>query len=101
MAGSVLLVNGYIPVALSNSEGAGSVWVLAQLSGAHLYIQVLGNERTKRLQWARHFEAVWKYTGESKKMTKLIVLCGSLWKNSVNRKLLNKAVRFYGICEYQ
>ena len=55
MAGSVLLVHGYIPVALSNSEGAGSVWVLAQLPGAHLYIQVLGNEGTKRLQRARHF----------------------------------------------
>ena len=55
VAGSVLLVNGYIPVALSNSEGAGSVWVLAQLPGAHLYIQVLGNEGTKRLQRARHF----------------------------------------------
>jgi len=50
------VVNGYIPVALSNSEGTGSVWVLAQLSGAHLFIQVLGNERTKRLQRARHFE---------------------------------------------
>jgi len=56
MTGAVLLVNGYIPVALSNSEGTGSVWVLAQLSGAHLFIQVLGNERTKRLQRARHFE---------------------------------------------
>ena len=73
-AGSVLLVNGYIPVALSNSEGVGSVWVLAQLPGAHLYIQVLGNEKTKRLQWARHFEATWKDTGEGKKMTKLVGL---------------------------
>ncbi|MAT88803.1 MAG: hypothetical protein CL532_09720 [Aestuariivita sp.] len=49
VAGSVLLVYGCIPVALSNSEGAGSVWVLAQLPGAHLYIQVLGNEKTQRL----------------------------------------------------
>ena len=54
-AGSVLLVYGCIPVALSNSEGAGSVWVLAQLSGTHLYIQVLGNEKTQRLIWSRHF----------------------------------------------
>ena len=38
------VIGGYIPVALSNSEGAGSVWVLAHLSGAHLYIQVLGNK---------------------------------------------------------
>ena len=35
---------GYIPVALSKSEGAGSVWTLVHLSGAHLYIQVLGNK---------------------------------------------------------
>ena len=70
MAGSILLVNGYIPVALSNSEGVGSVWVVAQLPGAHLYIQVLGNERTKRLQWARHFEVIWKHTVEGKEMTK-------------------------------
>ena len=58
VAGSVLLVKSYIPVALSNSEGAGSVWVLAQLPGAHLYIQVLGNERTKRLQRTRHFKKI-------------------------------------------
>ncbi|MEM7596505.1 MAG: hypothetical protein AAF382_02335, partial [Pseudomonadota bacterium] len=45
-----LLVNGCIPVALNNSEGAGSVLALAWLPGAHLYIQVLGNERTKRLR---------------------------------------------------
>ena len=80
MAGSVLLVNGYIPVALSNSEGAGSVWVLAQLPGAHLYIQVLGNERTKRLQWARHFEEIWKQTGERKDMTKLVDYSGRCGK---------------------
>lgn len=42
--GSVLPVAGLIPVALSKSEGAGSVWALAQLPGAHLYIQVLGNK---------------------------------------------------------
>ncbi len=53
LAGSVLLVYGYIPVALSKSEGAGSVWILVQLTGAHLYIQVLGNERTKRLKRTR------------------------------------------------
>ena len=45
-AGAALLVYGCIPVALSNSEGAGSVLVLAWLPGAHLYIQVLGNEKT-------------------------------------------------------
>jgi len=38
--------NGCIPVALSNSEGTGSVLALAWLPGAHLYIQVLGNEKT-------------------------------------------------------
>lgn len=32
-----------IPVALSNSEGAGSGAILVVLPGAHLYIQVLGN----------------------------------------------------------
>ena len=101
MAGSVLLVNSYIPVALSNSEGVGSVWVLAQLPGAHLYIQVLGNERTKRLQWARHFDAIWKCTGQGKKMTKLFGLCGALRKNSLNRQLLNEAMRLYDICEYE
>ena len=54
VAGSALLVIGCIPVALSNSEGAGSVWAVVRLPGAHLYIQVLGNERTKRLAWSRH-----------------------------------------------
>ena len=43
LAGSALLVCGQIPVALSKSEGAGSVRILVLLSGAHLYIQVLGN----------------------------------------------------------
>ena len=33
-----------IPVALSKSEGAGSVRTLVRLPGAHLYIQVLGNQ---------------------------------------------------------
>jgi hypothetical protein len=42
-AGSALLVCGQIPVALRKSEGAGSVWTLVLLPGAHLYIQVLGN----------------------------------------------------------
>jgi len=50
VASAALLVNGYIPVALSNSEGAGSVRTVVRLPGAHLYIQVLGNERTKRLR---------------------------------------------------
>lgn len=50
VTGAALLVNGCIPVALNNSEGAGSVLALAWLPGAHLYIQVLGNERTKRLR---------------------------------------------------
>ena len=43
--GSASLVTGYIPVALSKSEGAGSVLALAWLPGAHLYIQVLGNKK--------------------------------------------------------
>ena len=51
MAGSALFVEGCIPVALSNSEGAGSVRALVRLPGTHLYIQVLGNERTSRLWW--------------------------------------------------
>ncbi len=40
---SALLVQGCIPVALSNSEGAGSVRIVVRLPGAHLYKQVLGN----------------------------------------------------------
>ena len=43
VAGAASLVTGYIPVALSKSEGAGSVVILVSLPGAHLYIQVLGN----------------------------------------------------------
>ena len=43
----------YIPVALSKSQGAGSVLALANLSGAHLYIQVLGN-KTGRQRRSRH-----------------------------------------------
>ncbi len=43
--GSAPLVHGdYIPVALSKSAGAGSVWILVHLPGAHLYIQVCGNK---------------------------------------------------------
>jgi hypothetical protein len=38
------LVSGYIPLALSTSEGAGSVWILVHLPGAHLFTQVLGNK---------------------------------------------------------
>ncbi|MEM6373697.1 MAG: hypothetical protein AAF727_13080, partial [Pseudomonadota bacterium] len=34
---SALLVTGCIPVALSNSEGAGSVRILVRLPGTHLY----------------------------------------------------------------
>jgi len=33
---TVQLVLGCIPVALSKSEGAGSVWTLVHLPGAHL-----------------------------------------------------------------
>lgn len=43
-------MNGCIPVALNNSEGAGSVRIVVRLPGAHLYMQVLGNEITKRLR---------------------------------------------------
>jgi len=46
LCGFCVVRNGCIPVALSNSEGAGSVLALARLPGAHLYIQVLGNEKT-------------------------------------------------------
>ena len=35
---------GQIPVALTTSEGAGSVWTVVQLPGTHLYTQVLGNQ---------------------------------------------------------
>jgi len=48
VAGAALLVNGNIPVALSKSEGAGSVRTVVRLPGAHLYEQVLGNASTKR-----------------------------------------------------
>ena len=44
IGGSVLLVSGYIPLALSTSEGVGSVWILVHLPGAHLFTQVLGNK---------------------------------------------------------
>ena len=50
--------DGLIPVALSKSEGAGSVWILVQLPGAHLYIQVLGNFARRTAAFylrARHF----------------------------------------------
>jgi hypothetical protein len=46
---------GYIPVALSKSQGAGSVWTLVHLSGAHLYIQVLGNKSLNGCCGSRHF----------------------------------------------
>ena len=39
-------LRGPIPVALNNSEGAGSVRIVVRLPGAHLYMQVLGNLRT-------------------------------------------------------
>jgi len=48
-------VTGSIPVALSNSEGAGSVRILVRLPGAHLYIQVLGNQNRTVAWWSRHF----------------------------------------------
>ena len=54
VAGAASLVTGYVPVALSKSEGAGSVQALVWLPGAHLYTQVLGNKKPKRLLWARH-----------------------------------------------
>ena len=44
IGGSVLLVSGYIPLALSTSEGAGSVWILVHLPSAHLFTQVLGEK---------------------------------------------------------
>ena len=37
---------GQIPVALLNSEGAGSVRTLVCLPGAHLYLQVFGKLST-------------------------------------------------------
>ena len=46
---TVQFVSGCIPVALSKSEGAGSVWTLVHLPGAHLQKQVLGNEIARRL----------------------------------------------------
>lgn len=45
VAGTAFLVIGYVPVALSKSEGASSVQAVACLPGAHLYIQVLGNKK--------------------------------------------------------
>ena len=44
VTGAAFHVYGYVPVALSKSEGAGSVRALVRLPGAHLYIQVLGNK---------------------------------------------------------
>jgi hypothetical protein len=43
VTGTAPLVCGNIPVALLNSEGAGSVRILVRLPGAHLCMQVLGN----------------------------------------------------------
>jgi hypothetical protein len=43
VTGTAPLVCGNIPVALLNSEGAGSVRALVRLPGAHLCMQVLGN----------------------------------------------------------
>ena len=54
VAGSALLVICSIPVASSNSEGAGSVRTVVRLPGAHLYIQVLGNQSTTVDWWSRH-----------------------------------------------
>ena len=55
VAGSAPLVRGHIPVALINSEGAGSVWILVHLPGAHLLIQALGDFIPPRSFWrSRH-----------------------------------------------
>ena len=54
VAGSALRVKGCIPVALSNSEGAGSGRILVRLPGAHLYTQVLGNQNPTVAWWSRH-----------------------------------------------
>ena len=73
MAGTALLVLGPIPVALINSEGAGSVWIVVQLPGAHLFNQVLGNLRahTAALWWSRHIttpaDGKWRETLKSLK----------------------------------
>ncbi len=55
LAGSAVLDTGKIPVALSNSEGAGSVRAVVRLPGAHLYIQVLGNSRLPGTGGSRRF----------------------------------------------
>lgn len=60
VTGSALLVNGCIPVALSKSEGAGSVRILVRLPGAHLYIQVLGNQNHTVDWWSRHSHAPYR-----------------------------------------
>ena len=54
VAGSALSVTGSIPVALSNSTGAGSVRILVRLPGAHLYIQVPGNQNRTSVWWSCH-----------------------------------------------
>lgn len=43
-------VCGSIPVALSETEGAGSVMAVVMLPGAHLYEQALGNSKPPRLR---------------------------------------------------
>ena len=53
-AGSALQVNGCIPVALSNSEGVGSVQTVVWLPDAHLYIQVLGISYLYGRRGSRH-----------------------------------------------
>jgi len=57
VAGSALSVTGSIPVALSNSTGAGSVRTLVRLPGAHLYIQVPGNQNRTSAVVPSHFNS--------------------------------------------
>ncbi|GLO71200.1 hypothetical protein MACH17_27170 [Phaeobacter inhibens] len=51
-------------MALSNSEGAGSVRTLVLLSGAHLYIQVLGNQNRTVDWWSRRIPPLFELTKE-------------------------------------
>lgn len=70
VAGSALSVTGSIPVALSNSTGAGSVRTLVRLPGAHLYIQVPGNQNRTFVWWSRH-----SFSQKAEKNPRLITEC--------------------------